>query len=120
VNRALQDLAGGRRRPFPRHRGDLKEGLVACGALLAIAVAYGVWHEHREGPRHVRNTMSALQEAGFPDAKLEREWLHRCRRGSKAYSWRSQSASGTACSYGDLPRASIRVDRLSGRPPQVR
>ncbi|MEW5684555.1 MAG: hypothetical protein AB1942_06530 [Pseudomonadota bacterium] len=111
MTRALQDLASGARRPSPRHRGDLREGLMACAALLAVAVVYGAWHERHEGPRHARNASAALRQAGFPDAALQRVWPGGCGRGSKAYRWRSPSASGTACSYADGPRAGIHVDR---------
>jgi hypothetical protein len=73
------------------------------------ALAYGVWHERSEGPRHERNVRAALVAAGYPDAQLTRKWLVRCGRGKKGYTWRTSSAHGVACSYGDPPRASVRV-----------
>ena len=108
---ALRDLASGRQRPFPRAPRDLREGLAAVVFLVALGVGYGIWHERHEGPRHVRNVQAALREAGYPHADLRRDWINTCSRGGKGYVWTSRAAKGAACSYGDLPRASIEVWR---------
>jgi len=107
---ALKDLASGRPRPFPRYRGDLRDGLIAWGVLIVAGASYGVWHERHEGPRHRGNVMAALHAAGFAHAELRRDWISGCGRGRKGFTWQSGTASGTACSYGDAPRASVRVD----------
>lgn len=104
---ALQDLAAGRPRPFPRAPNDLKEGLLGLGVVIVLWLGWGFWNERQEGPRHLRAVQFALAQQGFGDAIVRRKLGVGCfGKGNRGYVWHTARLRGYACSNG----------RVSGHP----
>ena len=96
---ALQDIAAGRPRPFPRDPKDLKEGLLGMTVVIGLWLGWGFWYERREAPRHLRVVQYALAQQGFGDAIVRRKLGVGCfGKGNRGYAWQTARLRGYACS----------------------